>query len=80
MVKISRISRLVVIKKNPYACSSPAIELIYIVEKHNILININCGTYFCISNLSFKVCNTAWIMPSFCDFSPLFLSVFMMKY
>ena len=24
------------------------IELIYIVEKHNNLITINCGTYFCI--------------------------------
>ena len=27
-----------------------------------------------------KVCNTAWIMPSFCDFSPLFLSGLKMKY
>ena len=42
MVKISRISRLeVVSKKNSYACAPPAIELIYIVEKHNTLITIN---------------------------------------
>ena len=42
MVKTSRISRLeVVCKKNSYVFVPPAIELIYIVEKHNTLITIN---------------------------------------
>ena len=41
MVNISRISRLEVICKKIYAFVQPAIELIYMVEKHNSLININ---------------------------------------
>ena len=42
VVKIRRISRLdVVCKKHSYACAPPAIEIIYIVEKHNTLITTN---------------------------------------
>ena len=43
MVKISHISRLEVVCKNElYAFAPPVIELIYIVEKHNALVTINC--------------------------------------
>ena len=42
IVKISRISRLEVVCKNPHTFAPPDIELIYIVEKHRTLININC--------------------------------------
>ena len=81
MVRISCISRLEVFVKESYDFDPPAIELIYIVEKHNTLITINFGTYFCILEFSFKVCNTAWIVPSvFGDFSPLFFIGFKMKY
>ena len=59
MVKISSISILEVVYKKNYDCASPAIELIYIVEKHNTLITINCGAYLCILGFSFKVYNTA---------------------
>ena len=45
----------------------PAIELVGIVEKHDTAITINCGTYFLLYNVSFKVCDDAWIMPSFCE-------------
>ena len=40
-------------------------ELIEMVEKRNILITINCGTFFVFWNISFKVCNNAYIMPCF---------------
>ena len=43
VVKVSRISRLeMVCKKKPYDGSKPAVELVYIVEKHNTLTTINC--------------------------------------
>ena len=52
MVKIIRISILeVVYKKYSYACAPLAIEIIYIVGKHNTLITINFGTYFFILEL-----------------------------
>ena len=43
IVKISRISRLDVVCTKSYACVTPEIDLINIVEKHNTLININCA-------------------------------------
>ena len=54
--------------KNAHDFSPPDIELIYIVENHNTLIQINCGTYFLFWDFAFKFCNTAWIMPCFWDF------------
>ena len=48
-------------------CALTDIELIYIVERHNSLITINCGTYFVFWDFAFKVCNIASIMPSFCE-------------
>ena len=43
VVKISRISRLTeVCKKNSYDFAPPDIEPIYVVEKHSILIAVNC--------------------------------------
>ena len=37
-----------IIVKHSDTCVPPATELIDMVEKHNTLITINCGTYFCI--------------------------------
>ena len=47
-------------------------------EKHNTLITINCGTFFVLGNISFKVCINACIMPRFGKnyFHQFLLSVF----
>ena len=51
------------------------------VLKHNTLITITDGNIFVFWNFSFKVCNNACIMPSFCDFfQPFSPSSFKMKY
>ena len=80
MVEISSISILEVVFKNNLCLCAPVIELIYIVGEHNTLISINCGTYFVFFNFAFKVCNTAWIMPGFMFFLPLFPSGFKIQY
>ena len=51
------------------------------VEKHNTLITINCGTNFCILGYFIQVCNNAWFMPRFSktSFYPFIFSVFLMN-
>ena len=57
------------------------VELIEMVEKNNTLITINYGTFYLIWNISFRVCNNAWIMPRFGKqhFHPFSLSIFKMN-
>ena len=51
--------------KNSDACKPPVFELIDTLSKHNTVITIKCGAYFLFWNFSFKVGNSAWVVPSF---------------
>ena len=55
-----------IVIKNSDAWALPDIELIYMVKKH---FNYHKLWYlsFVFWDFSFKVCNTAWIMPFFCE-------------
>ena len=78
MVKTRRISRLeVVCKKNHFACATPAIELIYILEEHITLININFDTYFCnLHSKSLIVFGLCLVYVGFLTYFPQWFPIF----